>query len=247
MVYDSSKTGLPGSLSQQQVLLFRRTGFLRLPWRLTTGETDSLLRKLRLELAESAVQRDVQDRAVRIDGLVARNPDWLALASTADLLDALASLLGPNIVLFENRHNHGTLNLPGAPPGRLHRDVLQWSRSVLTVLIYLEDASVESGCTEVIPGSHLLPFVGTPNNGGTWMDEHSVYADLADQALPIPMPAGAVLALDALAFHRAGINRGLGTRAAITFAYTAVDELAIAPIPGRRLVRGELLYRGNHQ
>jgi hypothetical protein len=46
--------------------------------------------------------------------------------------------LGPNIELVENRHNH--LSIYRAPGNdRLHRDVLQWSRSILTVLLYLSD------------------------------------------------------------------------------------------------------------
>ena len=46
--------------------------------------------------------------------------------------------MGPNIELVENRHNH--LSIYRAPGNdRLHRDVLQWSRSILTVLLYLSD------------------------------------------------------------------------------------------------------------
>lgn len=50
---------------------------------------------------------------------------------------------------------------------RLHRDVLQWSRSLLTVLIYLSDCTNLGSATRVLPGSHQWPCIGEPNNGGT--------------------------------------------------------------------------------
>lgn len=138
-------------------------------------------------------QLDDLGRVARIDGLVQRGSIFHNLFLSSTILDPLESILGPNMELTLNRHNHATLNLKGSNRLRLHRDVLQWSRSLVTVILYLDDATIETGCTHIIPGSHYLPFVGTPNNGGTWMDEHSVYASLIDQAIPIPMEQGSIL------------------------------------------------------
>jgi phytanoyl-CoA hydroxylase len=163
------------------------------------------------------------------------------------VLGPLASLLGPNVVLVRNRHNHATLAGSQTKSARLHRDVLQWSRPVVTVLVYLDEATEQAGCTRVIPTSHLLPFVGTPNDGGTWMDAHHAFADLLDQAVPVPMPAGGVLAVGGLAFHAAGPAPAGTRRVALTAAYRSVDELAAAERsdPNLHLVRGSGLYRGD--
>lgn len=115
----------------------------------------------------------------------------------------------------------------------------------MTVIVYLQDTPVETGATQLIPGSQYLPFVGTPNNGGTWMDEHHVLAAVAPQEVALSMPAGGVLLFDSLVFHRAGVNLTDQIREAVTFAYHAVDELATVDDPSQLLVAGERLRRGN--
>jgi phytanoyl-CoA hydroxylase len=160
------------------------------------------------------------------------------------VLDPLGSLLGPNIELVLNRHNHLTVSAAQTSSARLHRDVLQWSRPIVTVIAYLEKSDESSGCTHIIPTSHLLPFVGTPNNGGTWMDDHHVFAELMSQALPVPMEAGGILAFDGLAFHAAG-HEAEKTRLAVSGAFHSVDELKAMSDPDVSvLVAGEQLYRG---
>jgi len=235
-------------LTLQQVRFFRESGYLRLSSRLP----DERVRHLKA-VVESCIAKAKQPYAtnekgqiIRLNRLITRNQVFMETFCSALILEPLESLLGPNIELVLNRHNYATLTLKDAAPSRLHRDVLQWSRSVVTALIFLEQATVETGCTRIVPGSHLLPFVGTPNNGGTWMDEHSIFADLLDQALPVPMPAGGILLFDSLVFHSAGTNTAGGTRMAIASAYHSVDELSSEQNSAHRvLVRGERIYRGN--
>jgi ectoine hydroxylase-related dioxygenase (phytanoyl-CoA dioxygenase family) len=188
---------------------------------------------------------DNQQRVVRLDNIIDREPIFQEVFTSPFILEPLISLIGPNIELVRNRHNHATLNLKGASTPRLHRDVLQWSRSLVTVILYLEAATIENGCTHLIPGSHFFPFIGTPNNGGTWMDEHSIYADFLNQSLPVPMPEGGVLIFDSLIFHAPGNNMTEGTRMTVTMGYHSVDELSDQDDPKRLLVHGERLYRGN--
>lgn len=235
-------------LSQEQVRFFRHCGFLKL------GETlaPHLVGRVReaIEAQASAgvgpLRRDEAGRVTRLDGIFDRDPAFAEVFTSDTILQPLKSLLGPNIELVLNRHNHATFNRSGEAVTRLHRDVLQWSRAVVTAIVYLEPATEETGCTHVIPGSHFLPYVGTPNNGGTWMDEHSVFADLMGQAVPVPMPEGGVLLLDSLVFHTAGRNRTPSTRLSACCAYHSVDELSgVESDPQKILVCGERLYRGN--
>lgn len=237
-------------LSEEEIRFFRHVGFLRL----NDAIPSHLVGQMRgiVEAHKTAgiepLRRDKNDNVVRLDNILDRDPVFKSVFTSEIILGPLQSLLGPNIELVLNRHNHATFNYAGDNEVRLHRDVLQWSRSVVTVFIYLDAATEENGCTHVVPGSHFLPFVGTPNNGGTWMDEHSVFVDLIAQRVPVPMEAGGVLLLDSLVFHTAGNNRTSESRRSICCAYHSVDELSGVEVdPKKILVCGEKLYRGNDE
>jgi phytanoyl-CoA hydroxylase len=235
-------------LSDQQVRFFRHSGYLRLDGRLSAATVDRMGAAMERDAAARVppLRCDTAGRVTRLDAITSRDSVFREVFTCPLVLEPLVSLLGPNIELTLNRHNHATFNRHGENPVRLHRDVLQWSRAVATVLVYVDPATEETGCTHVVPGSHLLPFVGTPNNGGTWMDEHSVYADLIGQAIPVPMPSGGILMLDSLAFHTVGNNRSDRARRSACCGYHSVDELSgTADDPKKLLVAGERLYRGN--
>jgi phytanoyl-CoA hydroxylase len=234
-------------LSHQQVLFFRQMGYFKLPELLSTVYVHQMKKAVLCKMNGKIApyRSDNQERVIRIDNIIDREPIFQEVFTLPSILEPLISLIGPNIELVRNRHNHATINLKGSPPPRLHRDVLQWSRSLVTVILYLEAATIENGCTHLIPGSHLFPFVGAPNNGGTWMDEHSIYADLLNQSIPVPMPEGGILFFDSLIFHAPGKNTTEGTRMIATMGYHSVDELSGKSDPKLMLVHGERLYRGN--
>lgn len=229
------------TLTPQQVLHFRQLGYLRLPTRLQ----DHLLNDLH-EYVRALHDQDGTPKSYR---LYERDTFLMTrLITHAGLGSDLESLLGPNIVYVANRHNQSALNLPHVSDTRLHRDVLQWTRNVLTCVAYLEDSTDANGCTRIIPGSHLLPFVGVPqpDGGGTWMGEHEEFEDMLDQAVPVPMRRGQVLAFDGLVFHAAGENTSARSRASLVLGFRSADELEYAPDPVRQVVvRGSQLYRGN--
>ncbi len=235
-------------LTGEQVRFFRHTGYLKLPEVVPRGEVGAMRAVIQRHANERIppLRVDPQDRVTHLDGAFDRDAVFRRVFCSDAILDPLESLLGPNIELVLNRHNHATINAPGATPFRLHRDILQWTRAIVSVIVYLEETSVANGCTHLIPGSQYLPFVGTPNNGGTWMDEHGVYASLMGQAIPVPMDVGGVLFFDSLLFHTVGANLSDVTRMSVCMGFHSVDELAgNRDDPKRRLVRGERVYKGN--
>jgi ectoine hydroxylase-related dioxygenase (phytanoyl-CoA dioxygenase family) len=119
---------------------------------------------------------------------------------------------------------------------------MQWTRTIVTVLFYLEETTVENGCTVMIPGTHLLPGLGSLPLA---QDEGIQRAGILDQAVPVPMPAGGLLAIDSLLMHSAGKNNTDGSRISMTVGYHSVDELSGVENPQRALVRGEQIYMGN--
>lgn len=231
-------------LAREQVHLFRHNGFLKLPELLSAALIEELKATIRRHLQEEIepVARDKQGRAVRISNLWNRDPLFNSVLACPQILDPLESLLGPNIELILNRHNHATLRLANDPGNYFHRDILQWTRSIVTVIFYLEETSVENGCTWIVPGSHLLPGVASLELA---TEETVLNTGVLDQAVPVPMPAGGLLALDSLAMHAPGHNRTNGTRMSMTVGYHSVDELSGVENAKRVLVRGRNLYLGN--
>lgn len=236
-------------LGPDEYWFFRHNGFLRL--RHCVPETSvERMREVIRQGATSATppcRRNEAAEVTRLDRLIDRDTVFLEALRSPVLAQPLQSLLGPNVFVVRNRHNHATVNRRGDIPFRLHRDVLQWSRPILTAIIYLEDATVENGCTHVVPGSHLAAFVEMPpdGGGGNWADDHAEYEALHAQALPVPMPAGGVLVFDSLLFHSVGVNSTDSTRMSATFGFHSVDETDDSIQEKRVLLCGDRIYRGN--
>lgn len=240
-------------MSHEQARFFRSLGYFRLLNVLNPTQTKEL-RDFVLEEKRAENERrrhEGKGESVKLYGLYDRNPELIrGLITNPKLITALTGILGPNIVFVKNRHNHTTVNDANGTKGeaRLHRDILQPTRGLVTAAFYLEASTPENGCTNILPGSHELPYVGVPqlNGGGTWMDEHEEYEGLEDQALPVAMPEGSVLLFNGLAFHSVGENRSDKTRISMTFGFRAADELDFKPDPDRLiLVAGQFIYRGN--
>jgi ectoine hydroxylase-related dioxygenase (phytanoyl-CoA dioxygenase family) len=231
------------SLAPEQVQLFRNNGFLKLKDPLPE-ETVARLKAAIWRDIEGAVEpvvRNREGRIVRISNVIDRDEVFREVAAHPLVLDPLEALLGPNIEFIKNRHNHATLRTAAENIAEgLHRDVRQWTRTIYTVLFYLEETTVENGATLVVPGTHHFPgVVGKRLYSEEWA------RNLMDQAVPVPMPAGGMLIIDSMVFHCVGENRTGGTRMSMTMGYHSVDEIADMENPKRILVRGQRPYAGN--
>lgn len=167
------------------------------------------------------------------------------LATDNRLLDVVQRFTGPNIAMPLNRHNHVSINPPSGEQAGIHRDHDEFTRGLISAVVYLEDADVENGCTLVIPGSHLWAGNTRPVNGGYFLED-TPYASIADQAVPVPMGAGDVLLFDGQIFHGVGQNTSERTRTSVALGYHSVDQLAPDHHKDKLLVvRGDDVYRGN--
>src|SRR3954454_10794389 len=120
------------SLTPEQVRLFRHNGFIKLPERMSAERVARLKETIWKAIREEAepVVRDRQGRVVRISDIWDRDPIFRETFTMPEVLDPLEALLGPNIELIRNRHNHATLRLGEEGADYMHRDVLQWSRTI---------------------------------------------------------------------------------------------------------------------
>jgi phytanoyl-CoA hydroxylase len=227
-------------LTPEQVWLFRMAGFVKLPQGLPAQTVGALKKAIRqdIEQAVEPVVRNREGRIVRLSNVLDRDPIFRRVATSPEIVEPLADLLGPDIEVLRNRHNHATLRLPEPGAERLHRDVPQWSRGIVTVLIFLEESTAEKGCTQLVPGSHLLPWEPDPPAALERMR-------LADQVVRAEMPEGGLLVIDSLLWHGVGVNRTTQTRTSVTLGYHSVDDLASVEDPQRLLVRGQRRYAGH--
>ena len=240
-------------LSWRQIAFFQQTGYYKLDETLPDLLIDSLRSKV-IDHIEGEVPpyRTQNNRIMRLDQLADRDPIFKELIAHEQLLEPLQSMLGPNIEFHLSRHNHVTLNRRGdnkEGQGGMgyHADCLQWSRPIITTIVYLDESTIENGATILIPSTHTLPHIGMPpgGRGGNWLADHSEYLELKNQGIPVPMPKGGVLFFNGLLFHTAGVNHTDNSRMSITLGYRSVDELSKDGMEVCNLVRGERLYRGN--
>src|SRR4028118_2222724 len=87
-----------------------------------------------------------------------RKPGYFELMSNPKILDAVESLIGPEI--FSNPVYNIRPKVPGVAAGAVpwHQDKSYWpdanANPVITVWIPLVDATLENGCLHLIPGTH---------------------------------------------------------------------------------------------
>ena len=126
-------------LTHELVRLFRHNGYLKLDECLPAAMVESLKDKIQRDLSDEVepVVRNKEGRTVRISNILDRGPLFKETASHAPLLDILEGLLGPRIEIVKNRHNHATLNLATGQDASFHRDSVQWSRGLVSVIFFL--------------------------------------------------------------------------------------------------------------
>jgi ectoine hydroxylase-related dioxygenase (phytanoyl-CoA dioxygenase family) len=243
---------LVGTLNQEQVRFFKHEGYYRLPSVYSPDETAAMRRFVRHQVASH--RDEISDQlgfSGRLYALYQRDPAFMSgVVRHENLIGPLTSLLGENVVMTLNRHNHATMNdqRQNKEEG-LHRDILQPTRGLITAAVYLEESTVAKAATRVVPGSEFFPYVAinprTPV-GTTAMADHDVYAGLRDQEAILEMPEGGVLLFTGVTFHGVGKQTTDGSRMSMTFGFRADDELRLDLDPLRELmVAGAHRYIGN--
>ena len=144
--------------------------------------------------------------------LAENDPEILAFCRRPELTELGTALLGPDIDLYWNQ---SVFKMPeGEKQFPWHQDdgyTPVTPSPYLTLWIALNDATVENGCVWVLPGSHkngLVEHVHTPIG----LACHSL--DDPNQGIPVPVPAGSIVAFWSLTMHKSGVNVSQGCRKA---------------------------------
>jgi hypothetical protein len=140
------------------------------------------------------------------------------------LVDPMRDLLGTDAVeLFTEKLNVKRARVGG--PIVLHQDYPYWVANsvdpgeIATAVLFLDDATRENGCLEVLPGSHrdgVRPGGGKPGFGEFEMDPGSVRGE---DLLALEVPAGTLVFFGSLLVHRSAPNRTGGDRRTLLYSY----------------------------
>ena len=133
------------------------------------------------------------------------------------------SLIAGAIVIYRavlmNKASSGGTVLPWHQDGGLF-----WGLDrdpMLQIWTALDDAPIDGGCVEVVPGSHKDGLVRPP--GGVIPDEHVRRRDAETKRVPLPARAGEVILLHNHVWHRSLVNRTGKPRRAFSVCYMSAE------------------------
>ncbi len=145
-------------------------------------------------------------------------------AMDSRLLDPCKDVVGENdLALFTEK-----LNLKRAHNGGpivLHQDFPYWcdltkiASKVATAMLFLDDATVENGCLEVVPGSHREGLQERRSIDGFGSLEMDPGKYDQSRLLPLEVPAGSVAFFGPFLVHRSLPNRTGADRRALLYSY----------------------------
>ncbi len=146
-----------------------------------------------------------------------KDPLFWAWMTQPRFREVTSRVYGESVTLYRallmNKHAGGGSNLPWHQDGGtfwgLDRD------PQLTIWMGLDDAPLDGGCVEVVPGSHRGGLV-TPLGGVVPEDRRG---DAESRALPIPTVAGEVILLHNQVWHRSARSRSGHARRALSVCY----------------------------
>jgi len=155
------------------------------------------------------------------------------LSDTVDALIDDARLCAPvrdllnetGVSLFTDKLN---FKRPGGAPFPWHQDAPYWAFGcrhvdrLVSVQIYLDDATEENGCLWMIPGSHTRGHIPAPTDRGddTLARLYTDVAQLEDlQKIAVVAPAGSALFFDSYLVHGSKSNRSSQSRRALVLTY----------------------------
>lgn len=107
----------------------------------------------------------------------------------------------------------------------LHQDYPYWvensdgAADIATALVFLDDATRENGCLEVLPGSHARGVWPQKRIEGFGSFEMELEGFDESQLVALPVPAGSAVYFGSLLVHRSLPNRTDGDRRLLLFSY----------------------------
>ena len=233
---------MTGSLSKEQVDHFRKHGFAYPFDAISAEEAAECVR--RLDSYDAPLGGEAQ-KQLKIKAHVAA--PWIVdLARNPKILDAVESVIGPDILLFGasvfSKKAHDTRFVSW------HQDAAYYGldpQEEVTCWLGLTDADMENGCMRVMPGSHLAADADheetyDPKNLlGRGQTIHGVDDD---KSVYMPVSVGQFSMHHERTWHASSPNPSPRRRVGIAFFYMPAHAKSIIGRRTATLVRGEDRY-----
>ncbi len=226
-------------LNSSAIDSFHTDGYVIIPGLLSPTEVDEVRANLTRLVSEAdelggspagwhvdfetgdAASRELRVRKFRDIGLadeyfwgLVRHPLVLAALDSLigikpQLLQTMALVKPPDIGSAKDWHQ----DLPYFP--------LENSAAVVGVWIAIDDATIDNGCMQVVPGSHHLGLVTHIPGPTGWRIDPRACDPLRSSMVPLPMTAGSALLFDGSLFHFTDTNRSRLRRRAVQNHYAS--------------------------
>lgn len=252
------REGNQGSLTVDQVDRYDTEGYLVIPDLLDEDDMDAvraaMTEKVDLIAAELLADGVITDAredepfetrlASLFDGLDEehflrygrswrdRLPGYFSLMSNPKILNALESLIGPEI--FSNPVYNVRPKVPRVAAGAVpwHQDKSYWpdanSNPVVTVWISFVDATLENGCLHVLPRTqtHKVHAFHRETYSGTGFTEVDLEAAglVRDRSVALPIPAGTAILFNDRLVHCSTRNDSDHVRWSVDLRYQPTDQ-----------------------
>ena len=150
--------------------------------------------------------------------LAEQDPELLKFVRRPEFVAISTKVLGPDVDLYWNQSVYKEGNGDAEFPWHQDDGYTPVDPSpYLTLWLAVNDATLENGCLSVLPHSHergLVPHTQT----AIGLACHSLTDP--DQGVPVPIPAGTMIAMQSLLFHKSGVNRSQVMRKAYVIQYS---------------------------
>ena len=249
-----------GSLTKEQIDFYRLEGFLVLEDLLSDSDLDAVQTSMEqrvTQIADDLVEDGLISHAfeespfhLRLAQLFQnldektflkygrswrdRLPGYYDLMANPKILDALESLIGPEI--FANPVYNTRPKVPKVAASAVpwHQDKSYWpdanANPVITVWIALVDATLENGCLHIMPRTHKQKvlswhaetYTGT---GFTEIDDEYIEQLLPEkQVAPLPVKRGTAILFNDRCIHKSTPNNSNGVRWSVDLRYQPTDQ-----------------------
>lgn len=161
-----------------------------------------------------------------------RKAGYFQLMSLPKILDAVESLIGPEI--FSNPVYNVRPKVPKVAAGAVpwHQDKGYWpdanANPVITVWIPLVDSTLENGCLHLIPRTHKKRAVqhGQETYSGTGFLElpPQLIESRRREIIALPMKAGSAILFNDRLIHSSTPNNSRGVRWSVDLRYQPTDQ-----------------------
>lgn len=155
------------------------------------------------------------------DPVIDISPLCHSFAHDRRILEILAELYGEPACLFKDKL---IFKQPGTVGYQLHQDWIAWPdfpRSFLTVLVPIDAANAQNGCTEVYPGYHHAGSL-TAEDG----DYHELPLDSVDESkvVQLVLDPGDIAIFSGFTPHRSAPNKSDRSRRQLYLSYNAASD-----------------------